>query len=142
MTFSSFTAFLPSSIAIRTCVRRFTWLIFQLERGFFRLVCIIEFLLKDFLHQITHEQVDVNVFHCRCLVISHVVLICHFSSLLLTNFTIIYHINFVTHENHRHVVISVLLEALHPHLYVFERCYIGYVKSKDDTLSLFIEGLC
>ena len=139
---NSLAAFLPTTIGIRTCVYSIIWLIFQLESWSLSLIHVGELRLVDLLHQVTHELVDVNVLHGWCFVVSHVVLLGHFSSLLFANFPIIYHIDFVTNEYHRHVVIGELLETLHPHFHVFERCYIGYVKSKDDTLRLFIEGLC
>ena len=44
----------------------------------------------------------------------------HFTSLLLTYFSIVYHVDLVTNEYFCDVVISILVDALKPHLYIFE----------------------
>ena len=91
-------------------------------------------------HYICHERLNINILFGTGFVVLHVVLTGHLTCVMLANLSVLLAIDLISDEDLCYVLVRMLVYALQPHLYIFERICIGQIKAENDALRLLVKA--
>ena len=117
-------------------------LLFKFDRWPFHWLTTTKFVLVDLLHKVVHEDVNVNVFLSRCIVVLHSLTFSHLLSLLSADLSLVGQVNLVANKNFRDACICMRFNLFEPHAYIVKWFLIRNIKAENDALRLLVEGEC
>ena len=117
-------------------------LLFQFDRWPFHRLTTSKFVLVDLLHKVVHEDINVNVFLCRCIVVLHSLTFSHLLCLLSADLSLVGQVNLVANKNFCDTCICMRFNLFEPHAYIVEWFLIRDIKAENDALGLLVEGEC
>ena len=90
-------------------------------------------------HYICHEYLNTHILLCTSFIIFHVILTGHFPCVMLANLTIFLAVNLVSYEDLGYILISMLENAVQPHLDILKRVCVCHVEAENHALRLLVE---
>ena len=90
-------------------------------------------------HKVFKDFLNVHVCLGRNIIIFHFILLRQFSCFGFEYTSLIFHVAFVSYQNHGNIWVGVLMNTLKPCLYISKGLFISHIKRDNDALRLFVK---